>query len=109
MAVPGMPRATIAALRKLGADIAAARKRRRFSTSSMAERAFVSRPTLRRIEAGDPGVSIGMYLAVLSILGLARGIGDLASIENDPLGLTLEEERLPKRIRRRKSEYYPPR
>jgi hypothetical protein len=61
------------------------------------EGAFVSQPTLRRIEAGDPGVSIGLYLAVLSILGLGRGIGDLASIENDPLGLALDEERLPER------------
>jgi hypothetical protein len=48
-----------------------------------------------------------MYLAVLSILGLGRGIGDLASIENDPLGLTLEEERLPQRIRKRKNEFCP--
>ena len=76
--------------------MAAARKRRRISTVSMAECAFISRPTLAKIEAGDPGVSIGLYLAVLAILGMDGRLESLASIENDPLGQLLDAERLPK-------------
>jgi len=87
------------ALVKLGADITVARKKRRISTASMAERAFLSRSTLARIEKGDPSVSMGAYLSVLAILGLARPLGQIADRTNDTLGLDLDEDRLPKRIR----------
>src|SRR3990167_1571024 len=49
------------ALRKFGADIKNARKRRRIPTSLMAERAMISRPTLFKIEKGNAGVSLGAY------------------------------------------------
>ena len=55
------------ALKKLGADISDARKRRRVPTTLMAERAFISRSTLGRIEKGDPSVSLGNYAAVLFV------------------------------------------
>ncbi|MXZ16776.1 MAG: hypothetical protein F4069_01950 [Rhodothermaceae bacterium] len=87
------------ALAKLGADITVARKKRRISTVSMAERAFLSRSTLVRIEKGDPTVSMGAYLSVLAILGLVRNLGQVADRTNDTLGLDLDEDRLPMRIR----------
>ena len=87
------------ALTKLGADITVARKKRRISTASMAERAFLSRSTLARIEKGDPTVSMGAYLSVLAILGLAKHLGQVADRTNDTLGLDLDEDRLPRRIR----------
>ena len=83
----------------LGADITVARKKRRISTASMAERAFLSRSTLARIEKGDPSVSMGAYLSVLAILGLAKHLEQVADRTNDTLGLDLDEDRLPKRIR----------
>lgn len=86
-------------LRKLGEDIRTARLRRRISTAIMAERASISRTTLNKIEKGDPGVSLGNYATVLFVLGLADRLGDLADIRADDVGLELEEERLPKRIR----------
>ncbi len=49
------------ALRKLGQDIRDARKRRRISTSLMAERMGGTRVTLSRIEKGDPKVNMGAY------------------------------------------------
>ena len=94
-----LPRSARAALAKLGEDIAIARKKRRISTVSMAERAFISRGTLYKVEKGDPSVSMGIYATVLSILGLADGLGAAADRCNDPLGLDLEEDRLPKKIR----------
>ncbi|ETW92658.1 MAG: XRE family transcriptional regulator [Candidatus Entotheonella factor] len=93
-----LPRAARQALVKLGEDIAVARKKRRISTISMAERAFISRGTLYKIERGDPTVSMGIYATVLSILGLVEGLGQAADRRSDILGLDLEEDRLPKRI-----------
>ncbi len=88
------------ALRKLGQDIRDARLRRRIATAIMAERASISRMTLNKVENGDPGVSLGNYAAVLFALGLAERLGDLADVKTDAVGLELEEERLPQRIRR---------
>jgi hypothetical protein len=65
----------------------------------MAERAFISRNTLARVEKGDAGVSMGIYASVLFVLGMADRLGDLADAARDPVGLSLEEERLPRRIR----------
>lgn len=93
-----LPRAARQALVKLGADIAVARKKRHISTVSMAERAFISRATLYKVEKGDPTVSMGIYATVLAILGLAGGLGEVADRINDSLGLDLDEDRLPKKI-----------
>jgi len=51
------------------------------------------------VERGDPSVSIGSYATVLYVLGMADRLGDLAASKNDPVGLQLEEENLPQRIR----------
>jgi DNA-binding XRE family transcriptional regulator len=64
----------------------------------MAERANISRTTLVKVEKGDPGVGIGIYAAVLYVLGMLDRLRDLASARTDEVGLALEEERLPKRI-----------
>ena len=99
LSVSTLPVTARKSLTKLGADITVARKKRRISTVSMAERAFLSRSTLARIEKGDPTVSMGGYLSVLAILGLAKHLGQVADRTNDTLGLDLDEDRLPKRIR----------
>jgi transcriptional regulator with XRE-family HTH domain len=87
------------ALRKLGSDIQIARKRRRLTMAIVAERAFISRNTLTRVERGDPAVALGIYVTVLFALGLADRVGDLADPSTDSVGLSLETERLPKRAR----------
>ncbi len=75
----------------------------------MAERAFISRATLYKVEKGDPTVSMGIYATVLAILGLAEGLVQVADRTNDALGLDLDEDRLPKKImsRRRRSKRIP--
>ena len=93
-----LPRSARKALAKLGEDITVARKKRRISTVSMAERAFVSRSTYNKIEKGDPTVSFGAYATVLAILSMADGIGQLADRSRDTIGLDIDEERLPQRI-----------
>ena len=88
------------ALHKLGQNIRDARLRRRIPTAVMAERASISRTTLNKIESGDPGASLGKYANVLFVLGMVERLGDLADVKTDAVGLELEEERLPQRIRR---------
>ena len=96
---PTMPLPVKRVLAKLGADIKGARLRRRITMTLMAERAFVARSTLQKVEQGDPGVSLGVYATVLFILGLSERIADLADIGSDSVGLQLDEERLPQRVR----------
>ncbi len=97
-----MPLPVKRVLAKLGADIKAARQRRRIKMMLMAERAFVARSTLQKVEQGDPSVSIGVYATVLFILGLSERIAELADIGIDSVGLQLDEARLPQRVRTRK-------
>ena len=87
------------ALRKLGRDIRDARRRRRIPAAIAAQRASISRTTLVKIEKGDPGVAIGIYATVLFVLGMADRLADLVAPKNDTVGLQLEEEHLPQRIR----------
>jgi transcriptional regulator with XRE-family HTH domain len=65
----------------------------------MAERAFVGRNTITRIEKGDPRVSMGIYATVLFVLGLSERLAELADASTDRIGLDLEDERLPQRVR----------
>jgi transcriptional regulator with XRE-family HTH domain len=107
--LPPLPLPVKRALAKLGQDIRSARLRRRITTTTMAGRAFITRMTLRKVEKGDPGVSLGIYATVMFVLGLAPRIADLADSRADEVGLQLEEERLPQRIRQRgKASKRPP-
>ena len=91
----------IATLKELGENVRLARLRRKLSTVQVSERAGISRPTLLKIERGNPNVSIGMYIQVLSVLGLADNLLQVA--KDDILGRKLQDakllvkERAPKR------------
>lgn len=76
-AIERLPPQTQNALISLGAHLAVARVRRRESLRTWADRIGISVPTLRKLEAGDPGVSIG---AVASALWLVGRDGELARI-----------------------------
>ena len=95
------PNKVRSALRTLGHDIRDARKRRSLSMETVATRAFTSRKTLQRIEAGDYGVSIGIYASVLHALGMLDGLATLASPANDETGMRLASASLPERIRKK--------
>jgi transcriptional regulator with XRE-family HTH domain len=65
--------------------------------SLIAERAATSRPTVSRIEKGDPSVSIGIVAAVLQSLNLLERLADIADAAHDPIGQRIAKEELPKR------------
>ena len=88
------------ALRKLGRDLALARRKRGISTADMAARLFVSRDTLWRLERGDPSMAIGTLSTAAFVLQLNDRLANLAAPATDALALTLDERRLPKRIHR---------
>lgn len=91
------------ALKSLGRDLAVARKKRRISSAEMAERLFVSRDTLWRLENGDPTVAVGTLATALFVLQMHERMHRLAEAGGDVLGLEKEAEQLPKRIRRAKA------
>ncbi len=81
-----------------------ARKRRRIPMQLAADRAGISRTTLDKIEKGDEGVSAGAYARILFVMGMVERFGDLADPKFDQIGMELESEQLPKRIRIPKRE-----
>jgi transcriptional regulator with XRE-family HTH domain len=76
----------------LGENIKLARLRRKLSAKQISERANISRPTLLAIEKGSPTVSIGSYIQVLFVLGLAEDFTEVAS--DDELGRKLQDAKL---------------
>ena len=97
---PSLPLPAAHALRKLGRELALARRKRGISTEDMAARLFVSRDTLWRLERGDPTVSSGTLATAAFVLQLHDRLANLATPGADTLGLSLDEKRLPQRIRR---------
>jgi transcriptional regulator with XRE-family HTH domain len=97
-----MPLPAERALRKLGRDLALARRKRGISTNDMAARLFVSRDTLWRLERGDPTVALGTLVTATFILNLHDRLANLAAPGSDELALILDERRLPQRIHRAK-------
>lgn len=90
---------TEAELRALGENIANARRIHGLTTTLVAERAGISRPTLRSIERGDGSVRIENVLAVMRVLGMTEMV--LAATDPHPtaLGRLRAEQALPKRVR----------
>ena len=89
-------------LAELGEHVKLARLRRNLSQQQVCERAGISRPTLRAIEQGSPGISLGTLVAVLQVLGLEKGITLIA--RDDELGRRLQDAGLetPKQRSRRR-------
>ncbi|MGH8278936.1 MAG: helix-turn-helix domain-containing protein [Gammaproteobacteria bacterium] len=84
-------------LRELGGKLRAARLRRAYTAETVAQRAGIGRPTLLRVERGDPAVALGVYARVLQALGLENDLGQIAA--NDELGRKLQDAGLGQRVR----------
>ena len=98
-----LPPAVRSSLMKFGQDLATARRKRHLTIAMMAERMGVAPNTYRRVEKGDPTVALGAFAMALFVLGLGGALGELADARRDEMGLQLDEERLPKRVRIKKS------
>lgn len=87
--------ATEARLREFGDRLRVARLRRRLLAKQVAERAGMAPMTLRSLERGGSGVTMGAYLAVMQVLGLDKDLDLLARA--DSVGRELQDARLPTR------------
>lgn len=91
------------AIVQLGEDVSRARRRRRLSRASLAERSGVSEATLKRLEKGDGSVALENFARALHVLGELERLEKLLDSGTDELGLVLMDEQLPKRVRQRRS------
>lgn len=89
-ALAQMPPSTVAALAQLGADLAVARLRRKESLKTWAKRIGVSVPTLMRLEAGEPGVSLGVLATALWLIGRDAALATVATPKEDRGALELD-------------------
>jgi transcriptional regulator with XRE-family HTH domain len=92
---------------KFGADLARARRKRHLTVAMMCERIGVAKSTYTRIEKGDPAVAMGAYSMALFVLGFGEALRELIDARHDDEGLIMDEARLPKRVRIKKTHPQP--
>lgn len=99
-----LPLPAARALAKLGRDLSLARRRRRLSQASLAERSGIGVNTVRRLEKGEPSGSIEHLARILYVLGEIERLEKLLDTGTDEVGLVMMDESLPERVRPRKSK-----
>jgi transcriptional regulator with XRE-family HTH domain len=86
-------------LKDVGKLVTIARKKRKMTLLELSKRAAVDRRTLAQLEAGSPGVSIGTFFQVLSLLKLSQGLEEFLKPENDLEGAALQVRKIRQRKR----------
>lgn len=94
-----MPLPVSRAVVKLGEDINRARRRRRMTQQSLAERIGASITTVKRMESGDPRIPLHFVARTLYVFGEIDRISQLLDSGQDETGLNLMDDQLPKRVR----------
>lgn len=79
-------------LEDLGHRIKLARLRRKLTIEMVAERAKISRFSVREVEKGSPSVAIGIYVNVLMSIGMVKELDNF--LADDPLGRMLQDDEL---------------
>ncbi|HEX4882241.1 MAG TPA: helix-turn-helix transcriptional regulator [Porticoccaceae bacterium] len=77
--ISALPPQTLGLLHRFGERLHLLRVRRRLSAKQVAAATGMSVMTLRSLERGGDGVTIGAYLAVMEALGIERDLEELAA------------------------------
>jgi transcriptional regulator with XRE-family HTH domain len=93
-----LPREVLKHLEELGQRVRIARVRRRLSTEDLAQACGITRRTLYRVENGEPGIALGIFLSVLWKLSLLDTLRAVANPDTDDHGKILEAASRPKRV-----------
>jgi transcriptional regulator with XRE-family HTH domain len=103
LATSALPQASRESLAALGLRIRRARKRRALTIVELARCSYASPVTVRKVERGDPTLSLGVLAAVLFCLNMGLEFDKMARFEADETGALLDMERLDSRKRGRRN------
>lgn len=76
------------------------RKLNGLTADQICQRAGISRPTLRKVESGDPTVTLETFLNVLRALGRLDSVVDALDPYDTDFGRARADQTLPERVRR---------
>jgi len=94
------PAKTYRAADQIGQHVLAWRKLQGLTADQVCQRAGISRPTLRKVETGDPAVTMETFLNVLRALGRLDSVVDVLDPYESELGRARADRLLPQRVRR---------
>lgn len=98
------PPAVRRALRDLSEHVATWRKLRGLTQAQLADRAGISKATLRQLEGGGGGVSTENLLRVLRGLGVLDGLVNAVDPYESDIGRLRSDQHLPARVRHRRTD-----
>jgi|SRR5664279_1806661 transcriptional regulator with XRE-family HTH domain len=84
---------------ELGEHVLVWRKLQNLTAEQVAERAGISRPTLRKLETGDPSVGLDVFLRVARALGQLDRVVESVDPYLTDLGRARSGQQLPRRVR----------
>jgi DNA-binding XRE family transcriptional regulator len=94
------PAKTRLAATQIGEHVVTWRKLQGLTAEQVAQRAGISRPTLRKVESGDPTVTMETFLNVLRALGRLESVAKALDPYETDLGRARADQMLPGRVRR---------
>lgn len=94
-----IPARTRLSAQRIGSQLSTWRRLQHLTTQQVAERAGISRGTLRRLEYGETSVGLDVFLNVARALGVLDRIVEAVDPYETDLGRARADEQLPKRVR----------
>lgn len=94
------PAKTARTAQLIGEHLLTWRKLQNLTADQVCQRAAISRPTLRKIEHGDPAVSFESFLNVARALGRLDDLTEALDPYNTAFGRARADQTLPERVRR---------
>lgn len=93
------PARTRLAAKELGGFVSSWRKLRGLTMQQLAEKANTTRPTISKLEHGDPKVSFETFLNVCGTLGVLERVKDAVDPYETDFGRIRADQELPQRVR----------